>query len=349
MTRTWLSASGVSVAPRRQSDRSVVLDVSRGVAIVAMLIAHAGILLQGFPTPLAFTEKQINDLASPLFALTMGAAASIVIARAGRAGYLPVVAQNIVRGVILIALGYWTATWGSWISIVLAPLGLTLLLGTPLLRLSTRALAVVLMVILVVGAPVNATVAAIVIPAPLGDVSTLLFTHPNYRVTNLLPMFLLGALLQRIDFGGARLARIMIPVGIALFGVEQIFWRFVPGYTRVSGNFLDTVHDLGLVLTVVGVIGVAASLRAPGAARVIGAVFVPLRAAGSVALSLYVLQVGVVAGLARTGWVGATSNVLGWLILVVGLPSLAYLWWRFIGKGPLEWAIGLVSGRYRIR
>jgi len=25
------------------------------------------------------------------------------------------------------------------------------------------------------------------------------------------------------------------------------------------------------------------------------------------------------------------------------------LWWRFVGKGPIEWLIGVVSGRYRPR
>jgi uncharacterized protein len=30
------------------------------------------------------------------------------------------------------------------------------------------------------------------------------------------------------------------------------------------------------------------------------------------------------------------------------VPLVGIFWWRFVGKGPIEWLIGVVSGRYRV-
>jgi uncharacterized protein len=30
------------------------------------------------------------------------------------------------------------------------------------------------------------------------------------------------------------------------------------------------------------------------------------------------------------------------------VPLVGILWWRFVGKGPIEWLTGVVSGRYRV-
>ena len=55
-------------APLRSSvKRLVVPDVLRGVAIVAMLIAHAVPMLPEVPRALSFVMGNINSLASPLF------------------------------------------------------------------------------------------------------------------------------------------------------------------------------------------------------------------------------------------------------------------------------------------
>ncbi|HWO50444.1 MAG TPA: heparan-alpha-glucosaminide N-acetyltransferase domain-containing protein [Ornithinibacter sp.] len=65
--------------------RIVVPDVLRGVAILAMLIAHAVPFLPGAPSALNFLMFNINDVASPLFALVMGMSAQIVTQRTARA------------------------------------------------------------------------------------------------------------------------------------------------------------------------------------------------------------------------------------------------------------------------
>ncbi|WP_243076027.1 heparan-alpha-glucosaminide N-acetyltransferase domain-containing protein [Microbacterium sp. SS28] len=350
------------VAPRTQPGRLVVPDVLRGIAILAMLIAHAAPLVRSLPFPVLFVQSNVNDLASPLFALVMGMSTALVVRRAGplATNRALVVGQNLIRGLILVALGMWLSTWGSWIAIVLSFLGLVLMIGTPLLLLSTRTILVIAAVVVVLSQPVNALVGSLVTAG--GDVPLALlpvdwmFTNSHYRVTNLLPFFLVGAALLRHGFRRD-------PLLLGIFGAALIAYPLRPLYDVVapalgtdaltyiamtrSGSWLDTLHDVGLVFLTYSAVVALATVRSPRAARITGAVFVPFRALGSVALSVYVLQVGVVAIMAATP-LGFDNRWLEWLILVGGVSAAGILWWRFVGKGPVEWAIGVVSGRYRM-
>lgn len=346
------------IAPRLQRDRFLVPDVARGVAILAMLIAHAGPLMTDQPAATLFLQGQLNDVASPLFATTMGAAAAIVLAKAGpgTAAVRTVIVQNLIRGAILVLLGLLLATWGSWIAIVLSFLGIVLAIGTPLVLLGTRALVAVTAVVLVLGAPINDLMLTATGPLITGGERTpgsflleWLFLSPHYRVTNLLPWFLLGALLFRIRFGGARTGWIMLALAVPAWCAGPL-WRGATGMEfSPSGSYLDTLHDAGLVLGVLGVIILLAALRGRRSSAVVRAVFLPFEAIGSISLSLYVFQVALVGWMAANGIRYGTTNPVAWVVLVVGVPVLGILWWRFVGKGPIEWLIGVLSGRYRLR
>ena len=89
-----------------------------------------------------------------------------------------------------------------------------------------------------------------------------------------------------------------------------------------------------------------AGIRRPAPARVIAAVFQPLRALGSLALSLYVLHVAVLALWMNNG-IGYGAGYRWFFILVGGTVAVAWVWWRFVGTGPIEMLMGLVTGRYR--
>lgn len=346
------------IAPRLQPDRYLVPDVARGVAIMAMLIAHAGPIMVRQPAATAFLQGQLNDLASPLFALTMGAAAAIVLATAGRnpAAVRAVIVQNVIRGVILVALGLLLETWGSWIAIVLSFLGIVLAVGTPLVLLGTRALVAVLAVVLVAAAPLNDAVLAAAGPlittgarAPADFLLEWLFLGPHYRVTNLLPWFILGALLFRIRFGGRRTGWILLAIAVPAWWLGPL-WQGATGEgAGPSGSYLDTLHDAGLVLLTLGLINLLASLRGRRWRPVMHTVFLPFQAIGSVPLSLYVFQVAVVGVMAANGIRFGSTEPVAWAVLVLGVPLVGVLWWRYLGKGPLEWLIGVVSGRYRTR
>ena len=350
------SAVVVPIAPRLQPGRYLVPDVARGVAIMAMLIAHAGPIMVTQPLATAFIQGQLNDLASPLFAATMGAAAAIVLAKAGPAASArrTVIVQNVIRGIILVLLGLLLSTWGSWIAIVLSFLGIVLAIGTPLVLLGTRALIAVLAAVLVLGAPLNELMLVATGPlltagerTPASFLLEWIFLSPHYRVTNLLPWFLFGALLFRIRFGGRRAAWIMLAIAVPAWWLGPL-WRGATGAEfSPSGSYLDTLHDAGLVLLTLSVIMLLASLRERPAAAVVRAGFLPFQAIGSISLSLYVFQVGVVAAMAANGISFGSTDPVAWLVLVIGVPIVGVLWWRFMGKGPIEWLIGVVSGRYR--
>ncbi|QJU54564.1 DUF418 domain-containing protein [Herbiconiux sp. KACC 21604] len=345
------------VAPRTQGDRVVVPDVARGFAIFAMLVAHAIPLVPQVPGAVRFLERQLNDVASPLFACVMGMATAIVIAktRLEPHGVRAVIVQNVIRGCILVILGVWLQTWGSWIAIILSFLGIVLAIGTPLLLLPTKALIAVIAVIVVAGAPINAFVLDVVeptmaLPGSLGATFIdWVFLNPHYRVTNLLPWFLFGAVVFRIGFTSRRLAWTMLILAPLAWGGDFVIRRVFSVERGPSGSYLDTLHDTGLVLGALAAIMLLAAVRAEAPARVIRAVFVPFRAIGTVALSLYVLQVAIVAWLARSGALTfSENNYAAWCLVVLAVPAAGILWWRFIGKGPIEWVIGFLSGRYRV-
>jgi len=357
MPQTAQSATHAPVAPRRQQ-RVVRLDVLRGVAIFAMLAAHAGApLMPDAPRVLAAITGQLNALASPLFAVVMGMAAQFVSDRTPRDSRMTLLIQQFIRGAVLIALGVWLATWGSWVNIVLAYLGVLLLVGAPLIYLSSRWLIGIGAILFVVSGPLNEALRAWLVPAllnqwgsPLWWIAQWTAVGTSYRLTNLLPMFLLGVIAFRFGMpAGRRVLISLAAIGIVLLPVQVLVGKLIGPEWAVSGGWADTAHDLALVLLTYVVVSALAGIRSQGAARVVAAVFLPFRACGSVALSLYVLQVALIAWWVDQG-IGYNGNhLIHWIILVPGLMVAGTLWWRFVGLGPFECLLGFLSGRYRMR
>lgn len=334
-----------------RGDRLVVPDVLRGVALFAMLIAHAKPFLTGIPGAVDFAMGNINDLASPLFALVMGLSAQIVAQRTPAGGRGRMLLQQAARGVVLVGLGVWLSTWGSWVAIVLSYLGLLLLVGVPILLLSTRWVAVVAVAIAVVSDPLNAWARAIlwpiVGPSPvMTAVSSWFVLGGSYRLTNLLPFFLLGALLMRHGFRRDRMLWAMAIAAPVAYVVRPILTKVLGAPTPLSGTYPDTLHDVGLVFATYVVIVLLATVRSARPARAIAIVFEPLRAIGAVALSLYLLHVAMLGFWLQVGFDrGVSSDIVRWTVLVVVNVLAGWLWWRFIGVGPVEWLLGWVTGR----
>ena len=329
-----------------RTERLIVPDVLRGIAILAMLIAHANPLLPQLPGALRFVIANVNDLASPLFALVMGISAQLVWNTSRRVS--ATLLQQVLRGIVLIALGLWMLTWGSWVVIVLPALGVLLIVGAPLLLLGSRTLAVVLAIVVVVGAPLNdlarGQVAQIlssnVVVQQLADWTVL---GHSYRLTNLLPFFLLGALLLRNGLRRDRTMWIMLAVAPFAYAVRPVLEKGLHQPAAVSGSYPDTLHDVGLVFVAYAAIVLLAELPRRGA--VLDGVFAPLRIWGQLALSLYLLHVWIVSLWARSiGW-PAVNMPLAWASVVLLPLAVAWLWWRFVGTGPVEWLMGAVSGR----
>jgi len=346
-----LHAQPPLVVPASTStERLVVPDVLRGVALLAMLIAHAAPLVVELPRAVAFAMGNASDVASPLFALVMGLSAEVLMQRTPPRRRGSMLLQQAARGLVLIALGVWMSYWGSWVAIVLSYLGVLLIIGAPILLLSTRWVIGVAIGVAVISDPLNAWARLVLAPAiwdiPLASmVSQWFVLGYAYRFTNLLPFFLLGAILVRHGFRRDRYLWAMAIIAPLAYAVRPFITAVFGTPPHPSGSYVDTLHDVGLVFAVYVVIVLLATVQRPGAATTIAIVFEPLRAIGAVALSLYVLHVAVLALWSQTGLVVRESDWLRWLVIVPGMVLLGWLWWRFIGVGPVEWLLGWVTGR----
>lgn len=333
--------------PIPRSAREVVPDVLRGVAIVAMLIAHAAPAWQSRPGPVRFVAGNINDLASPLFALVMGMSAQLLLARfpVNRRGIL--LLQQLGRGLVLIGLGVWLATWGTWVAIVLAFLGVLLIVGAPILLLGSRWVGAIALLVFLVSDPVNAWARAhlTVTTSPLSDLLQWVALSPSYRLTNLLPFFLLGALLARHGFRRDGVLWAMLVVAPLAYLTRPLGERLLGWPSSVSGSYADTIHDVGLVFVTYVVVVLLAGVVAMPWRRIIGGLFGFLSATGQVALSLYLLHVAFLWLWRVAGWHRYPDDPLLLLVIVPGTLAIGWLWWRYVGTGPVEWLLGAVTGR----
>ncbi|MFB8189665.1 acyltransferase family protein [Microbacterium sp. NPDC055988] len=327
-----------------QAQRLLIPDVLRGVAIVAMVIAHANPFLPELPWAAKFVTAMFSDLASPLFALVMGMSAELVWRRGGRVRVT--LLQQVIRGLFLIALGVWMAAWGSWVDVILAYLGVTIILGAPILLARTPVVIAVTAVLLLISQPLVGLARTwtwvYMAPAPVRDIMQWLLLGSHYRVLNLLPMFLIGALLIRHGLRRDRLLTalaIAAPFAYLTWGVGQRF-----GDVQ-SGDYLDTLKDFALVFAVYVVVVFAATARRDGAKRFWSPIFVPLVACGQVALSLYLLHVGLIALWNNANGRPTENFWPGWFVIVPGMILVGWLWWRFVGTGPVEWVMGWLTGR----
>ncbi|NJI60708.1 DUF418 domain-containing protein [Microbacterium oxydans] len=341
-----MARSGSVSVSSDASSRLVVPDVLRGVAIVAMLIAHAAPFIPARPGATSFIISMFSEVASPLFALVMGLSAQLVSNRRPWAGLT--LLQQTLRGLFLIVLGVWMAGWGSWVAVILAYLGVLLIIGAPLLLARTSVVIAVTAFALLISQPLLALARAwswaYTAPEPVRELMTWMLLGQHYRVINLLPFFLIGALLVRHGF--RRDAILWTMAGIA--PVAYLSWlvaTFGLSAPKQSGDYLDTLKDIGLVFAVYVVVVLAATVRREGAKRFWHPVFVPLIACGQVALSLYLLHVGIIALYARAYGRPVENFWPGWLVIVPGMILVGWLWWRFVGTGPVEWVMGWLTGR----
>lgn len=315
-----------------------------------MVIAHGLPFISArLPDSATLVLAQVNDLASPLFVLVMGAAAGVAFAR----GTAPrAVARSIPKGLALIALGMALEQFDHWVAVILHILGLLLIVGTPLLALGSRWLLAIASALFHAGPWVIEAVTQAA-GGVAGSAATTagwaanpfvqwLVTDTHYRVLTLLPLFLVGALLARQGLDDSRIAW-----WCALIGLTMVWASFAAellGHPVVfSGDYPDQVQENGLALAAYGVVMVAGI----GAARTttLYAVLRPLALVGQVALSLYVghvlLLVPLIPRFPEGGWLAMV------ILLSVSLVT-AWAWARFVGRGPVEWLLERISPPRRV-
>lgn len=334
----------------RPAQRDLGLDAARGLAIVAMVIAHSHPWFVA-PGPVSRVIGEVNDLASPLFGLVMGVSAGLVArgVLARRRAQWPTIAHFAVRAVLLVVIGELLLKFHVWIALVLQPLGLTALIGAFLMFLRPRLLAALaaatwLLQLLNTLPGSGAGIASWRDPGEW--LRFYLLSDPHYRVTGLLPLFLLGVVIGRVGHARPRTLRITSAVG-ALGVLGWVAGKALHLSTD-PGRWIDNTHDLALSAIVFAV--VCAATGAPALVGTVSrAVLRPVAAIGTVALSAYALQFLLLKLLIHhaPAWLP-----FGWkpaVVFIVACLVLSWLWARFIGKGPLEWLTAELSGRSLVR
>ncbi len=344
--------------------RLYVLDAARGFAVAAMVIAHtAPFLPDRTPRAVTYAEEVLNDLAAPLFALLIGITLALTSERASespraRARYR---IETAVKAAVLIGLGIVLGLTYSGVAVVLDYLGVTLLITLPLLFLRPKVLFVLAAALTVLSPPVVGALRATALvnptwiypPTPFTTVLDWIALAPSYRVAGLLPLYLLGLGLGRVLFDRGRLPVPRLILASALVFVLAEVWRYVglPG-PGVRGGYYEMIRDTALAVGAFTAIHYLTDLASTRIRQVSRRLFAPLAVQGTMALSIYVLHVVLLMGL-YGGWIlprPSGDGLGGWLVQV-GLLTVCWLfaatWSRWLGTGPIERLLGVVSGRHR--
>ncbi|WP_281711394.1 hypothetical protein [Dermacoccus nishinomiyaensis] len=321
--------------------RDARVDMLRGLALVSMFVAHCA------PDDGPFRLAALTEFATaPLFALLIGISA--MLADRGNAGLTVAFVRAGVRAAVLVALGLWIEPWGAQVDVVLVYLALPTLLAPLLARLpDTVLLGIATMSWAAAPALLSwgrtrsteALVAGDDVGHRLWDV---VVAGPHYRLTTLLVFTCLGIVLWRwtraVPAWSAGLAGLVALAGAALLMAAKTSGRLA--FEPYDGSHLEIVLEAllvgGFALAWFAVVPERFCLPA-------------LAAAGSMTLSVYVLQIAYLAWYVRELHPGERDDAWGNVgVLCVGALVLPMAWRSLVSRepwsrGPLEGATAAVT------
>lgn len=358
------------------------VDVARGVALIGMMLVHVGPHAEFRHTP-PVGDLIASGRAAPLFAMLAGVALTLVHRRdPDGAGS---VRATLVRAASLIVLGLSLGSIDDMpVLIILAFYGLMIVVALPFRHLSTRALVGVTITwiavapFLLIGAqvlhsPVIAAQAELSELRHPVDLLMELIVWGAYPAGVWMAYLLVGLLVGRLDLRRSDVAWRLIGIGgvlvastiamaYVLFSTGAMHDRYAQGwplifahrvypYEEASWNDLlllgehtsaplNVISSIGSALLVIG--GCALLVRQPWSTWLLA----PLRAAGSMTLTLYTLHV-------LWFWrspsasdgadLMAPGSYQDWLLQVVVLCTFAMIWQLFARRGPLEAMLRIIS------
>jgi uncharacterized membrane protein len=346
--------------PRRGRNRIDGVDAARGFALIGMFVAHVSPAVASADT--AALIAIADERPRLLFALTAGIGLGFISGgtRPIVDGRSELVRQIAVRAVILIALGMliW-ATLDPLVYIILDVYGVAFLLMLPLLFLPPRA-ALALGIALLVVTPALAelgtrtSLAEAVRQTPFRFLSDWILGGA-YPVIVWVPVMLIGLALARMDLTSPRMIGMTALAGAAAASVFlPIASRLPPeaegeaGWSVPLRASLETLGNVGVGALVVAALLVLTALAPPAMRSVAGTVLSPVTAMGSMPLSIYTIHLVVISLAIRVEDGVPTDD--SWALLaglIVGSMVFAWLWRRYLGRGPLERLLRRASGRER--
>lgn len=334
--------------------RVVGIDVARGLAILGMLVAHAAPRVND-------SEFLVDGRSSILFATLAGVSLGLMTGAerpAGRGIRSDRVVSIVLRAIFIFLIGVVLSSFRSDVAVILDYYGIMFLLLTPVLFFPRWALAAV---------GVGLIALAPALGAGQSDVNTSGETvayfvdyyvlNGYYPVIIWLPFLLAGLIVARSGLTRPRTQALMIGVGtffaVAGYGAAAA----VPGVNAEahSGSTAEVLGSGGLAIAIIGtLLWLTAPERGSLGRRLRGLLW-PIAAAGSMALTIYTLQIVALIGFVavRDGGDSAVPVLVDYpgVPLLVGmvLASLLFasLWRLFLGKGPLERMLAVATRRPR--
>jgi uncharacterized membrane protein len=337
------------------------VDAARGLALIGMFVAHVA------PAAATLEAAELLAIADErprlLFALTAGIGLGFI-----SGGIRPITEERgelrrqiAIRAVILIALGFliW-ATLHPLVFIILDVYGVAFLVTLPLLFLPRRIL-LVLGVALLSVTPALAELGARtdfvseVRQTPLKFLSDWV-VGGAYPVIVWVPVMLIGLALARFGLTSPRVVGIAALAGATVAAVLLPMVALLPGEEVVSeaswavplGASLAALGNVGVGIVVVAGMLLLMQFARPAVRHVASMVLSPITAMGSMPLSVYTLHLVVIAAAIRVEDGVYTDDSFELLLgLIVGSMLFAWLWRRYLGRGPLERMLRWASGRSR--
>ena len=362
--RTPVPVATPPVQARRAAPRLVGVDVARGLAVIGMFAAHLWPRLE-------LDERVFDGRSAILFATLAGVSLGLMSGGTrptppGRRGR--VVGGIAIRAGLLVVLGLALQAWNPYLLVILPYYGVMFVLALSVL-FASRAVLLGVAALLTVLAPWLASTVSVdaygdTELSGVGGLATQALLVGAYPALVWTPFLLVGLAAARSDLTRTR-TQVTLLVAGTLAAVVGYSARFLPGASSVP--WFDPADHEGMPAEIVGSGGVAAAVlgllllvtstrragptdgeRTGGAAAVVRVVLRPLAATGAQPLTVYTAHVLLTAPLFtvyRLSDPGAGYGLpLGNLVAAV-VVTLAYatLWQRFVGRGPLERAVGALS------
>jgi len=326
--------------------RIVGIDLARGLAVLGMMTAHVGPDDDG-PIPPGGFAQLADGRPSALFVVLAGVSLALL-----SGGTTPAVGPRmhqvwvrvLVRALLVLGLGVLLVALNTPVVVILPAYAALFVLSLPFLGRSRTTLLVTSAVIAMLGPPIGLRIAAAVGPIEPNTLADV-FVGPHYPVLVWMSYLLTGLAVGRSDLRSPRLRRIgaLLGVGLVVLGhggswlAGQVSaW---PAELTTSAPHSSTTFEV-LGNTGVAFLVIVASLAA---AEQWPRALAPLAAVGSLALTAYTVHIVVIAIVGDQ--VVFQQTVLGWLAFLGATIALCWLWTRYLGRGPLERVMHIVSTR----
>jgi uncharacterized membrane protein YeiB len=332
--------------------RIVGLDVARGLAVLGMFGAHIGVTTAWeWGDPGTWLDV-VNGRSSILFAALAGVSIAIISGRdrplAGTELHAAQI-RIVVRAGAIFLLGALLELLGTNVAVILPYYALLFLIALPVLRLRAWLL-FALAGVMAILAPVlvmlvNLGAGQIALGGAAAFLIELLFT--GYYPVLVWTAFLFAGLgIGRLDLRSLRVQLVLLGSGIALavlgYGLVPVLeprvrgaWAMLVTSEPHSGSPFEVVGSGGVA---VGVIGLCLLLTGP-----LRWVLYPVAAVGSMALTVYSLQIVAIAALDPV--LSRDDTNWPWLWFTVAALAASTVWALTMGKGPFEQFLTRLSTR----